>query len=317
MKFNYLPVSLTYNSFNELNVEALFAKMAKETISNLGTLSTIDFNLTSGFETFIFKKGSSISNQLLANPQAVISLDLLDFKLGTLNLENGSQPVYYHLDIFKEIIADNFQKNFKLMGTIFYSTHCRVCLAQTDMVNKLERDELGFEKHLSHYSIWKFVNFKKIQPCRCGAKNFEIKFGKFSNGIIIPYFEKSFLEFEDDSQKGFLEITSVKRDNKMELEINKSTSVTNSIFRKLLDTVDKSTRFLDAALDYRSNDTLKDDGHYYVLVTFELKETSSGENNKVKTISSRVEELSYLGFDLYGIRIANHDIFKFHLDSQI
>jgi hypothetical protein len=310
VKFNYLPISLTYNTLDEINVEALFAEMTKEIIRDYGSFSKSEFSITSGFEIFILKKGSAISNQLLANPTEAIELNLSDFKAGTLNSEDGTKSVYYHLDIMKEFIKDNWQKNFQYTDTLFYSTQCRVCMTQTDMVNKLNIQEIGSDKRLSDYSLWKYINFKKITSCSCGAKNFEIVLGKFYNGNIIPYFESSNLKLDDVPNKGYLELFVDKKDNKIAVEISKSNSVTNSIFSKLLNTVEKVTRFLDDAFDYHSMITNRDDGHYYVLITFELTETTSAENKIVRTISSRVEKLSYLGFDPTDIRMVNRSIFR-------
>ncbi len=102
MKFNYLPISLTYNILQEINIKVLFAEMAKESITENGSFSTSKFDITSGFETFIFKKDSTIANQLLANPTEIIELNLFDFKQGTFNSEDGTKSVYYHLEIIND-----------------------------------------------------------------------------------------------------------------------------------------------------------------------------------------------------------------------
>lgn len=316
MKYKYLPIKLTYNILDEINVEALFAEMSKEIIHDFGTFSRSEFNLTSGFELFVFKKGSVLSEQILKNPREIVELSLEDFKTGTLNFENETKTVYYHTDIMKEIVQDNWTRNFQYANTIFYSTQCRVCLSQTDMVNEVGLKEINFDKKLTEYLIWKFINFKKAPTCSCGARNYEIKLGKFVNGEVVPLFQNSNLKINDVPDKGYLELFVDKKDNKASVEIGKSNSVTTSIFKTLLNTVEKVTRFLDSAFDYKSMLTSFDNGHYYVLISFELTETTSDENKVTKTITSRVEKLSYLGFDPTDIRTINYDIFKMYLENS-
>lgn len=75
--------------------------MAKEQIVDLGSVFRTEFNVTSDFETFIFKRDSTIANRLVANPRETIELDLSDFQKGVYHSEDGSEYVYYHLDVLK------------------------------------------------------------------------------------------------------------------------------------------------------------------------------------------------------------------------
>lgn len=311
----YLPISLTRDTLIEFNVKALIAVMAKEVFTVKDSYSFSEFRMDGNYETFIFLVDSDYSQQLFSKPNEYIEINTEEFKLGTLNTNNNQTNVFYHLDIIKNGITNNWERNFKFKDTIFYNSTCRVCLKECNKSQKLDKKELESNEKLTEISIWKYLHKNKMNPCDCKANNYDITFHKFWNGKIIDYCSHE--DFKDDtkSSNGFLDLYVKKKQNTISVKFNKSENLNKLRFKKLLNSVEVVTRMLDEKLDIHSITTTKDDGHYNVLISFELSQKIDADNKSINMITSRVEKLSFIGFDPTDLRVVNTMIYNSLTDS--